>query len=88
MIAGLTLRHASEAMLYLPSCTRVDVRAMLTDLDPTTGTQVRRCVLEVAYDYKTLAPMTMDGVDPVAALTHFPHQFELDRGRELRRANA
>ena len=88
LIAGVAIRYASEAMLYLPSCDHVHVRMMLTDINPATGTRERRCVLDVAYDYKTLAPMTMDGIDPVLALEHFQHQVSLTRGRELRRAQA
>ena len=88
LIAGVAIRYASEAMLYLPSCDGVHVHVMLADINPATGTVERRCILDVLYDYATLAPMTMDGIDPVAALDHFQHQLALTRGRELRRAQA
>jgi hypothetical protein len=87
LVAGMALRHAAEAMLHLPTCIRVDVQAMLSEIDPSTGDVARRCVLRVAYEYSALAPLTMDGLDPVAALGHFEHQSSLvARQRELAHA--
>lgn len=83
LVTGLALRYASETMLYLPTCQRVDVRAFRTMLDPSVGKPARRCVLEVQFDYPTLAPMTMEGIDPVSALKHFQHRVAVDRNREL-----
>ncbi len=83
LVAGLALRHASEAMLNLPTCQSVEVRAFRTTVDPSVGRLARRAVLEVSFDYPTLAPMTMDGIDPVAALKHFNHRSNVDRNREL-----
>ena len=64
LVIGSTLRHACEATLDLPTCQRVEVRTFRTTLDPSMGKPTRRCVLEVHYDYPTLAPMTMDGSTP------------------------
>ncbi|MCC7537535.1 MAG: hypothetical protein IT379_15025 [Deltaproteobacteria bacterium] len=88
VVSGLALRFASEAMLYLPSCHRVQVRAFSTALDRETGRADRRCLLEVTYDYATLAPMVMDAIDPVAALNRFPHRLSLAPGRDMRSADA
>lgn len=78
-VAGVALRYASETMLHLPTCAQVHVSVMVTDLDPSAGRTDRRSLLVVTYDFATLAPMTMDGIDPVAALKRFPHQLTLDR---------
>lgn len=83
LVAGLALRHASEAMLSLPTCQCVSLKAFRTALDSSIGRPVRRTVLEVQFDYPTLAPMTMDGIDPVTALKHFKHRINIDKGRDL-----
>lgn len=88
LVVGLALRCASEAMLNLPSCQRVGVRAFRTALDPSIGRPARRSVLEVQFDYPTLAPMTMDGIDPVSALKHFEHRINVDRQRDLQALDA
>jgi len=74
LVAGLALRHASEVMLRVPTCDSVQVRLFRSTLDPSTGTTVMMPALDAVYDYPTLAPMTMDGIDPVAALRHFRHR--------------
>ena len=84
LVAGLALRHASEIMLLAPTCQRIELRAFRSALEPSLGRPERRSVLEVQFDYPTLAPMTMDGIDPVAALKHFQHRINVDRNRDLR----
>ncbi|WP_437949907.1 hypothetical protein WME98_03180 [Sorangium sp. So ce296] len=83
LVAGLAIRHASEALLNLPTCQVVELRAFRTALDPSIGRPTRRMVLELSVDYPTLAPMTMDGIDPLRALKHFSHRINVDRDRDL-----
>jgi hypothetical protein len=52
-------------------------------LDSSIGRPTRRVILEVRFDYPTLAPMTMDDLDPVLALQHFDHRINVDRNRQL-----
>jgi len=79
VVTGLALRHASEVMLNLPTCQRVDVQIFRTTLEPSLGHALRRCVLQVSFDYPVLGPITMDGIDPVSALKHFQHELNCDR---------
>ncbi|WP_437306570.1 hypothetical protein [Sorangium sp. So ce388] len=83
LVAGLAIRHASEALLNLPTCEVVELRAFRTALDPSIGRSMRRTVLELRVDYPTLAPMTMDGIDPLLALKHYKHRINIDRNRNL-----
>ncbi|MEO7593266.1 MAG: hypothetical protein ABI134_18790 [Byssovorax sp.] len=83
-VAGSAIRHASEALLNVPTCQGVEVRAWRTMRDPSVGNMRRTRVLEVTFDYPTLAPMSMDAIEPSAALKHFRHRINLDRGKELR----
>jgi hypothetical protein len=83
LVAGVGVRHASETMLNLPTCERVELRACRTALDSSIGRPTRRVILEVRFDYPTLAPMTMDDLDPVLALQHFDHRINVDRNRQL-----
>jgi hypothetical protein len=83
LVAGLAIRHASEVMLNLPTCERVDLRVCRTILDPSVGRPARQVVLQVQFDYPTLAPMTMDDLDPILALQHFGHRMNVDRNGRL-----
>lgn len=83
LVAGLAIRHASEALLNLPTCQVVELRAFRTALDSSIGRSTRRMVLDLRVDYPTLAPMTMDGIDPLLALKHFHHRINVDRNRNL-----
>lgn len=83
LAAGLIIRHASEVMLNLPTCQRVDVRAFRTMLDPAMGHVARVPVAEVEVDYAKLAPLTMEGLDPLLALENFEYRINIDRNREL-----
>ena len=71
LIAGIGMRYASEVMLQAPTCNVVRLRGWRTTIDPSRGTPARGVALDVTYNYATLAPMTMDDIDPVAALKHF-----------------
>jgi hypothetical protein len=71
LAAGLAIRHAGEVMFNVPTCEVVTVGGWRDLLDPSRGVISKTLVLEVAYDYPTLAPMAMESVDPVAALRHF-----------------
>lgn len=83
LAAGLIVRHASEVMLNLPTCQRVDVRAFRTMLDPVLGHVARSPVAEVEIDYAKLSPLTMEGLDPLLALENFEYRINIDRNREL-----
>ena len=83
-VAGSAIRHASEALLNVPTCQSLEVRAWRTMRDPSVGNMRRSRVLEIIFDYPTLAPMSMDAIDPSAALKHFRHRINLDRGKDLR----
>jgi hypothetical protein len=83
LVAALAIRYASEAMLVLPTCNCISLRIFRTFVDPSVGHVVRSTFLEVRFDYPTLAPLTMDGIDPVAALKHFQHKIRIGRNREL-----
>jgi hypothetical protein len=83
LVAGLAIRHASEAMLNVPTCQCVKLRAFRTALDPSRGRPTRQPVLVASLDYPTLAPLTMDNIDPVAALKHFKHQLSVNKAGEL-----
>lgn len=83
LAAGLIVRYASEVMLNLPTCQRVDVRAFRTMLDPVMGHVARLLVAEVEIDYAKLAPLTMEGLDPLLALENFEYRINIDRNREL-----
>jgi len=88
LVVSLALRNASEAMLNVPTCQCVELRAFRTMIDPSIGGVVRRKVLDVRFDYPTLAPMTMEGIDPVLALKHFEHTIKLDKGGSLQPVDA
>ncbi|WP_437764963.1 hypothetical protein WMF27_32500 [Sorangium sp. So ce281] len=83
LVGGLAIRHASEALLNLPTCQLVELCAFRTALDPSIGRPTRCRVLYVRVDYPTLAPMTMDGIDPLLTMKHFNHKINVDRGRNL-----
>lgn len=83
LAAGLVIRHASEVMLNLPTCQKVEVRAFRTMLDPVIGHVARVPVAEVEIDYAKLAPLTMEGLDPLLALENFEYRINIDRNREL-----
>lgn len=83
LATGLIVRHASEVMLHLPTCQRIDVRAFRTMLDPMMGHVARLLVAEVQIDYAKLAPLTMEGLDPLLALENFEYRIHIDRNREL-----
>lgn len=83
MVAGLALRYASEVLFNLPTAEVVELEAAQNLLDTSTGTHSWRPVFRIIVTYPTLAPMTMDKLDPVAALTHFEHSWKLSRGGEL-----
>lgn len=87
-VVGLAFRHASEAMLNVPTCQCVELRAFRTMIDPSIGGIARRLVLSVRFDYPTLAPMTMEGIDPPLALKHFEHTFKLDKGGNMQPVDA
>lgn len=74
LVAGIALRHAAEAMLLLPTVEVVRVLCMAPLHDASTGTKRPTELLRVTYDFKTLAPLEMENIDPVAALRHFSHQ--------------
>lgn len=76
-LAGLALRHASEAMLFLPSIDEVEVEIALVALDAARGVEAAQSVLTAKYSFGTLAPLQMEDIDPVEALTHFEHKWEL-----------
>jgi hypothetical protein len=40
-------------------------------------------VAEVEIDYAKLAPLTMEGLDPLLALENFEYRINIDRNREL-----
>jgi hypothetical protein len=83
LVTGLAFRHASEAMLNVPTCQCVELRAFRTALDPSIGKPMRRSVLEVRFDYPKLAPMTMEGLDPMAALKYFEHRINIAKNRDI-----
>lgn len=83
LVTGLAIRHASEVMLNVPTCQCVQLRAFRTALDPSLGRPTRQPVLVAIFDYPTLAPLTMDGIDPVTALKHFKHQLKVNKAGEL-----
>ena len=76
-LAGLALRHASEAMLFLPTVGVVVVEVALLAIDAARGVEVPQRVLEVSYTFATLAPLQMADIDPVEALSHFEHKWQL-----------
>lgn len=84
LAAGSAMRHAAEVMRNVPTCQTVEVGLWRVLQDPSTGKMRRSRVLEAAFDYPTLAPMSMDAIDPSAALKHFRHRINLDRGKDLR----
>lgn len=84
LVTGTAIRHASETMLNVPTCQTVELRAWRTMRDPSVGNMRRSRVLEVVFDYPTLAPMSMDAIEPSAALKHFRHRINLDHGKDLR----
>ncbi|WP_437601428.1 hypothetical protein WMF28_07515 [Sorangium sp. So ce590] len=88
LVTGLALRHASEAMLNLPTCQTVELSAFRIALDPSIGRPTRQSILETRFDYPTLAPITMDGIDPVLALKHFVHRINVGRDRDLQALDA
>lgn len=83
LAAGLIVRYASEVMLNLPTCQTVDIRAFRTMLDPVMGRVARVPVAEVEIAYAKLAPLTMEGLDPLLALENFEYRINIDRNREL-----
>lgn len=86
LVAGLALRHASEAMLVLPTVQMVKVTCSGQDTDVATGRTATADLLTVQFDYVTLAPLQMDGIDPVAALQHFGHEGTLVKKLSGKRA--
>ena len=84
LVAGSALRHASEVLLNIPTCQSVELHVWRTMRDPSVGNMKRSRVLEATFDYAKLAPMSMDAIDPSAALKHFKHRINLDRGKDLR----
>lgn len=84
LVAGSALRHASEVMLNVPTCQVVELHVWRTLRDLSVGNMKRSRVLEATFDDATLAPMSMDAIDPSAALKHFKHRINLDRGKDLR----
>lgn len=71
-------------MLNVPTCQVVELHVWRTLRDLSVGNMKRSRVLEATFDYATLAPMSMDAIDPSAALKHFKHRINLDRGKDLR----
>ena len=76
-LAGLALRHASEAMLFLPTIDTVEVDIALVAVDAARGVETDQQVLTATYFFATLAPLQMADIDPLEALTHFEHNWEL-----------
>lgn len=84
LVTGSALRHASEVMLNIPTCQAVELHVWRTMQDPSVGNMKRSRVLEATFDYAKLASMSMDAIDPSAALKHFKHRINLDRGKDIR----
>jgi len=84
LVTGSAIRHASEVMLNVPTCQAVELHVWRTLRDLSVGNMKRSRVIEATFDYATLAPMSMDAIDPSAALKHFRHRVNLDRGKDLR----
>lgn len=90
VVAGLALRHASEAMLNLPTCRCVTVRGVVDGIDDSTGRKSVNELMRVVYRFDVLAPMEMDGIDPVESLGHFDHDvsWAQQARRRQRKASA